>query len=295
MRFNNDKIFILQQYRWHCSDCNFIEPVSYTCETCFTLVNVKIDNFTQCKQCFKITHVKCITSNICLTCLPVAVEYEFPSVISVNNDFYSSLPYFSPFDFYCNEVINFVPGAETLSDNLQHCNEILHSCEYFTCNEFNHLDSADAVTFLSLNIDGFKTNFDTFLVHHNEFLTSKSKKVDGYFMCETNVTENECQKFSLNGYNSFVLDRILNHEGNLKHKGSGLAVFLHENFSCASKVPELCISDPNFELLCIDIDVKIEKLFVICCYRSPSGDFDTFIDRLNGTLEKLNNFKELVT
>ena len=126
-------------------------------------IAVSSDSFTQCKQCFKIIHKNCVTANICLSCLPVAVDYAMPSITNVNNDFYSNLPYFSPFDFYCHEVTNFVPGAEILSDNLQHCNEIIHSCEYFTCDEFNLLDSTDSVTFLSLNIDGFKSNFDTFL------------------------------------------------------------------------------------------------------------------------------------
>ena len=99
LKFTNENTFILQQFRWHCHDCNLIEPIIYSCETCFTAINVTIDSFKQCKQCFKILHKKCVTANVCLNCLPVDFEYDIPSVNSVNNDFYSQQPYFSPFDF----------------------------------------------------------------------------------------------------------------------------------------------------------------------------------------------------
>ena len=46
-------------------------------------------------------------------------------------------------------------------------------------------------------------------------------------------------------------------------------------------------------MLCIEVSLnKSEKFFLISCYRSPSGNFDSFIDDLNTLLESLNRFKK---
>ncbi len=227
LKLNNEKIFILQQFSWHCNTCNEIERIDYTCETCFTKLDVSIDKITQCKQCFKILHKSCITSNVCLTCLPLPLlDLNYSNVDHINNDFYRNQPYFSPFEFYCNEVIDFVPDAELLSDNLQHCSEILRQCEYYTIDEYNILDVTKNFTFFGLNIDGFRTNFDTFLINHEKLSSDSSKIISGYFICETNVTEFESQRFYIPGYNKFVLDRLIKDDGNFKQKGSGLAIYL---------------------------------------------------------------------
>lgn len=293
LKLANDKIFILQQFPWCCISCNDLESLTYNCETCFAKIDVYADTIAQCKQCFKMLHKSCIKSNVCLSCLPIPIEFNYPAIEYVNNDFYADQPYFTPFEFHHNEITNFVPDAEILSDNLQCCSDILNSCEYYNCDEFRALDhSCTNLTFISLNIDGFRSNFNTFLVNHKTAFISESKLIDGYFLCETNVTEAEATNFYIEGYNKFMLDRILNNKGKLKHKGSGIAIFLNDKFSSVSRRDDLSMSKHDFEILCIEINLRYDKCFVLCCYRSPSGDFDSFIELLNEVLTKLNSYKD---
>ena len=225
--------------------------------------------------------------------MPISlVDVSCPTVLTVDNDFYCNQPYFSPFQFYCHEVLNFVPNAEVLSDNLQNCSEILNSCEYYKPDEFKTLEFSNSLSFISLNIDGFKSNFDTFLINHSTTFSTDNRTIDGYFLCETNITQCESSCFNINGYNKFILDRIFSANGKLKHKGSGLAIFLHEKFSNVSCRMDLSLSTPNFEILCVEIELNCEKYFKLCCYRSPSGDFEGFIENLNNILIRLNDIKD---
>ena len=293
LKFANYKTFILQQIKWYCKTCSDVDSTEYCCETCFAQIDLFTDNIAQCKQCFKITHKNCIKSNVCLSCLPVSLtDFNYPSVVNIDNDFYRSQPYFSPFQFYCHEVLNFVPNAEVLSDNLQQCSEILNSCEYYTSYEFKSIECSNSLSFISLNVDGFKSNFDTFIINHNTMLSSERTIVDGYFLCETNVTESESSLFNIAGYNKFILDRICKDNGKLKHKGSGLAIYLHEKFLSVFRRVDLSVSTPNFEILCVEVILSFDKFFMLCCYRSPSGNFEKFIEKLNEILIKLNDIKD---
>ena len=93
LNLSNEKIFILQQYPWHCLNC---EIINYSCETCFSNIHIYDERFTQCKQCFKILHTECIRSNVCLSCLPIPLSYDYRARCSsndnVSNDFYNDQP-----------------------------------------------------------------------------------------------------------------------------------------------------------------------------------------------------------
>ena len=62
---------------------------------------------------------------------------------------------------------------------------------------------------------------------HQEINNSRNNII-GYFLCETNLTKSESQTFYLDGFNKFTLDRIPNDKNKLKHKGSGLIIFLRQ-------------------------------------------------------------------
>ena len=78
-------------------------------------------------------------------------------------------------------------------------------------------------------------------MHHGRF------KADGYFLCEAYVTEHESEPFYIPGYNKFVLNRLLKEDGKLKHKGSGLGMFLRGKFNNINQKPELCYPTVDFE------------------------------------------------
>ena len=180
----------MQQLSWIYELCNADGVyLKHDCCTCFAKINFYIDNITQCKQCFKLLHKSCDTSNVCLDCLPISIIHDDilqNTEVNRNNDFFKNLPYFSPFEFYCREITNFLPDAEELNDNLQECSRILYSCDYFDveklCKELN----SEAISLIALNIDGFRSNFSSFLIMYEK---NRSRPIDGYLICETNVTD----------------------------------------------------------------------------------------------------------
>ena len=41
----------------------------------------------------------------------------------------------------------------------------------------------------------------------------------------------------------------------------------------------------------MEVNLKTEKIFIVCCYRSPSGNFDLFLSHLENLLSGLNERK----
>ncbi len=208
---------------------------------------------------------------------------------AVSYDYYNSQPFFEPFQFYNNEVINWLPNPEELSENLQHCSQILGSCTYYDTYQLERLahEQQNLSLILSLNIDGVKTNFNKFRIMKSE-LDSFADQLKCLVLCETNVTEKEAEPYYLENYNKFVLGRLIKMDGSLKHKGSGILVYLHRMFQNVIVCTELCISTFDFECLVLKITTKMGPLFLIGAYRSPNGDFNAFIETLDKFLESLN-------
>ena len=258
--------------------------------SCSDIIDVHSENFVQCKQCFKLVHKHCITSSLCLRCLPINFRGEDSNRItnstrlSIISDFYDQQPYFSPFQCYDSDVVNFLPEPDMLSDNLHECSQILSNCSYYNSTDFSKL--TDDKFLVSINIDGFKTNFDKFKVFDKSI--NDKRNILGYFLCETNVTLNESQPFFLDSYNKFVHDRLTKSNNKLKHKGSGIVIFLHEKFDNVKKIDELCISTYDFECICLEVITKTEKLILVACYHSPSGNFDEFINIKGQIMESIN-------
>ena len=69
---------------------------------------------------------------------------------------------------------------------------------------------------------------------------------------ETNVTLHESGPFYLENYNKFILDKIkVNGTDRYKHKGSGISIFLHEQFTDATIEQMYCVSTPDIEILTV--------------------------------------------
>ena len=102
-----------------------------------------------------------------------------------------------------------------------------------------------------LDIDGFRSNFDKFMVLYNELKLS-DLKVSCFCFCETNVTLAESDPFYIDGYNKFILDRIMHDDNKIyKKKGSGIAIFIDNKFKTAHKVESLCICTVDIEIMTV--------------------------------------------
>ena len=293
LRLLNEKVYLLQQFPWSCHSCSINRSANQflSCKTCNDIIDIYTEKFVQCKQCFKLVHFCCIKSKLCKPCLPLKYsEKDLPDIKlnSVADDFYKQQPYFSPFNCYESEALNLLPEPDMLSDNLDNCGQILASCHYYTINEFKSLKQ-NANCFVSINIDGFKTNFKKFEIFNKQI--NESKTILGYFLCETNVTEAESQPYFLEGYNKFVHDKLIKNDKKFKHKGSGLVIYLHSSIKKVKKIDELCLSTPDFECIALEVLSNNDNFIFACGYHSPSSNFDNFLELKEKFLVDLNKRK----
>jgi len=302
LKFTNDRVFALQQTDWNCAKCCNLNLINYNCETCYQIINLPVDKISICNRCRKLLHYECSQRGLCLTCslidTPVINVNDIDEKSNKRNEiekdqFFDNQPYFCPFDFYDKNFAEFLPDVDNLSDQISICNSVLKSCRYFNKNDFVSSINSTQNNFMGLNIDGVRTNFDEFLIFNREF--NSDKRMGGYFLCETNVTDVEAQTFYIEGYNKFVQDRIYNKNSVLKHKGSGLITFLNNSFSRVKTCSTLCKSTLDFECLTLEVIDKNTKYLFMNAYRSPSGNFNKFLENFGETLELASNFKDFKT
>ena len=231
----------------------------------------------ECEECFTAIHTKCYKTAgfssangawACSQCIKdISLRYNpYPSI---NNNFDDK--FYNDDGAYDDSVI-------------QNISRVLENCKSFTAKELNkltcnqseptdHDTKSKKYQFSSyfLNIDGNKTNFDTFTAELKRF----QNKFAVIALAETN-TEPELQKlYSLDGYSGFYQSII---EG--KNKGTGVALYVNEQFNAeVLNEPSLC--SPDIESLFVKISQPScsETLTVGVIYRPPSGNSSTFLEK----------------
>ena len=303
LKLTNDLVFILQQINWICIECSNTLDRHYNCVSCKLEILIYYDKFNVCQLCRKLSHLQCLNDKVCDECFTYSdVISNFNCNMTVTSpidkqnldqsNFYNSLPIFSPFEFYEKNIMEFIPDVDGLSEQLSDCSMILNSCCYLNQEDYKQIRNSDnfSTSLVGVNIDGVRTNFDKFKIFSRDL-----DKVLGYFICESNVTEYESQIFFLEGYNKFVLDRIVKQDNNLKHKGSGLITFINHCFKNVKIYSDMCVSSLDFECLTLELITGKSKYLLINVYRSPSGNFETFLKYFENILELANKRKKFIT
>ena len=184
-----------------------------------------------------------------------------------------------PEKFYDNEPTEFIESVEILS-------KILEDCESFGNNthNFNRLvhtrELQNKFSSIFLNIDGNKTNFDSFAATLNTI----NHKFSVVALAETNIESSNKDLYSLgDDYSSVYQSKI---EG--KSKGSGLALYIKNcyNFTI-NKSLSLCSQD--IESLFINIMGLDKPTVVGVVYRPPSGNVDQFNNQILNVMTQLND------
>ena len=296
LKISNDDVFVYQQILWYCPDCRSSDNNRTFCESCFAEINIYSEKFKLCRQCHKPVHTFCLIDSVCISCNPIGdkstINLDKELKLTESDKFFDNQPIFSPFSYYEKNIVDFIPEADDLNDSIQQCNLILNSCRYIKTDDMNVMNEHSCFpSFIGLNIDGIRTNFDKLKILNSKLLTC-SENVAGYFLCETNVTDYESHSFNLEGFNKFTLDRFRDDNNALKHKGSGLMILLSQNFSRVQLCNNLSISTFDFESLAIEVVRGSTKYLFISVYRSPSGNFDNFINLFDKTLCNANERKE---
>ena len=303
LKISNDLVFILQQVEWNCEDCRVNKGLKYFCGTCLNEVIISSKKIRICKLCRNVVHLGCLKDDVCTSCEPNLCPEIDISLSDISNEnikiqtdeYFRAQPIFTPFEFYEKNLMELIPSADSLSDQLQICNSILNSCHYMT--EEDYISSNQSEFFdaglVSINIDGARTNFSKLEVFNRVF--NVNNRIVGYFICESNVTEHEAQTIFLEGYNKFVLDRILKDDNSRKQKGSGLITLIRQNLNRVKVCPELCKMTLDFECLTTELMTNNSKYLFINAYRSPSGNYVNFLTNLEHILETANSRREFKT
>ena len=163
------------------------------------------------------------------------------------------------------------------SDILMSFTQRLESCKTHKVADINNcykdlLDEHMSIFFQ--NIDGNKSNFDTLVVA----LESFSKKFPIIALAETNVCSEMSQLFQITDYTPIYQDKF-----NQKHKGSGVALYIHNSIN-ATIDEQLSQVNENLETLFVTISGENPTTIGVL-YRPPSGNYDIALSELGNILD----------
>ena len=246
--------------------------------------------FVECQQCQRIIHLNCKKNSnftfensiyLCENCLKYSIHHH----------------HYNPFKDLSvveREIIERDSGddkfyGEHLSDTfdcIQKGSSLLDSCSYTKSSNLHELVTA-GIDFKTLfyNIDGNKTNFDTFAAE----IKSQKVKFSVIALAETNIGKDKGDLYNLDCYSHFYGDKIPN-----KSKGSGVCLFIHNSLN-ATINDKLCSTTKNLESLFLTVNQGDSKLNVGVVYRSPNGDAKEFHSEYTYLVSQFpNNMKSIV-
>ena len=160
---------------------------------------------------------------------------------------------------------------------------ILNNCKSLDLKSINKTNDVASVFFN--NIDGVTSNFDRL---HTELSTLKNQ-FSVITLAETNIDSTHKDLFKLPGYQSVFQSKILH-----KHKGSGLGIYLNENF-VFDTLAEHSQCSRDIESLFIKITNTSQPLTVGVVYRPPNGNIVNFLMQFENLLESLPDSNVIIT
>ena len=231
------------------------------CKHCLKNVGLGHPHF-ECSSCNSIFHARCFKA-----CKAEVINENFYCV----NCKHAIAKKFNPFKVMIGNV------DETVDPYLQKMSDILEYCKPHTIKsantEINPL-LAENLSMLFQNIDGNRTNFDSF--------TTEIDRITGKFrvigLAETNIGHDESPVYYLEGYNSFYQEKHVN-----KSKGTGVAIYLDVNLNGVVN-DQLSWITKNLETLFVTIQGP-EPVHVGVLYRPPSGNPIEALEELEKILE----------
>ena len=74
-----------------------------------------------------------------------------------------------------------------------------------------------------------------------------------------------------------------------KFKKGGVCIFTHDSIHCSEINLNKFCKEKDFEICAIELHLQFYKICIVTIYRSPSGDFQYFVNSLEKTLSKIHN------
>ena len=231
------------------------------CNHCLKNIGLGHSHF-ECFSCNSILHAKC---------------FKLSKAQLINNNFYcknckNSVPkIFNPFKALLDQE------DENADPYIQKMSDVLQNCRPYTIKNLNtEIKSKLSENFSMIfqNIDGNRTNFDTFSVELDR-ITEKFRVIG---LAETNVGTDESNVYCLDGYNCYYQDKHVN-----KSKGTGVAVYLDNSLNGVVN-DEVSWVSRNLETLFVTIQSE-EPVHIGVVYRPPSGNASEALEELRKLLE----------
>ena len=174
------------------------------------------------------------------------------------------------------------PVQITESEDIAELSNVLESCKSYNPEKFKNLLQENSnyeilPSILFNNIDGNQSNFDHFVCDISQY--SHSFSFIG--ISETNIDPCHMDLYTIPGYTSEY-----NVKNSNKNKGSGVALYIKENYTY-TRLEELCKCSKNLEYLFIQVTNTNEPFFVGVLYRPPSGSKVEALVELENLLQKL--------
>ena len=254
------------------------------CGCCSKNINIG-QRFLECHKCQCIIHKNCFkNSNFRL----IDSNFLCKSCCECKNLVYN------PFKDLCysNEVSKDNENDKFYSEDwseamgsLQTASSILEKCCYYKFKSVQqHTPKNSDFKTLFYNIDGNRSNFDTFL---SELNTQKTK-FSIIALAETNTKAENCDLYPISGYSHFYGNKLPG-----KSKGSGVCLYVHESLN-ATINEQLCTTTQNLETLYVTVNQGDIKLNIGVLYRSPNGDSDKFGQEYSLVMSKFpKNFRTI--
>ena len=247
---------------------------SEKCNSC--VKNIRIgQSITECAKCLNIIHTRCFSKSkfrkineklYCQVC-QTSIVVRYNPFKKLGEEFDTDSEH-----FFDQDPISF-------TGELQEASKVLENCGNFISKEVTNFlnDHNNNFNTYFYNIDGNKTNFNTF--------AAELKKVQGDLaiigIAETNVNSDQKELFPLNEHNSFYSDKL---DG--KKSGTGLGLYIHEKFN-TTKNTLASVTLPHLESLFLNVTKDKITVNVGVVYRPPSGSHQDFLNDLKNIIRTL--------
>ena len=174
----------------------------------------------------------------------------------------------------------FQQNISNFTGNLKEVSRVYENCKNIDTKTLKNLMSVPEKFNMNIyfyNIDGNKSNFNTFAAELNGFKDLFS--IVG--LAETNIDSSQKALYNLDGYNSYYSDKLPD-----KNKGTGVAMYVHESFNVQQNEQISCTT-LNLESLFLQLKKGKRTINAGVVYRPPNSCFDEFLSEFKHALSNL--------
>lgn len=175
-------------------------------------------------------------------------------------------------DIFDNDILDNIKNSDSVFKQTQ--------CKYIFSDELNkQIPNDNSFSLIHFNARSLPKNYDD--IH--TLLASLEKKFTAIGISETWLSVNKkSDMYHIDGYNFVQINRE-------NKRGGGVGIYIDNNFDYLIR-SDISNNTSEFQSIFIELLSNEKRCIIIgCIYRVPGSNIDTFLDKLNNILEKINN------